>query len=79
MKIENTYDSDNKESSKNVEKYYDLIIKINSIKSLFHKTEGWKIKFNDNYESIKENLQNNKGRLKVGILGNENVGKSFLL
>ena len=62
---------------KQLESFYDVVINIKSINSLT-KPEGWPIKWNlerkDIYEKIKsENL------LKVGVLGNGNVGKSFLL
>ena len=56
--------------------FYDVIIDIDSIKSLIGK--GWKIKMNSNG---KENYNNfkNQNILKIGIIGNANKGKSFIL
>jgi len=59
-----------------MEKFYDIVICINSVKSI--NKEGWEVKFNENgrkkYESHK-----NKESLIIGVLGNNNKGKSFLL
>ena len=56
-------------------KFYDVIINIKSIKDII---KGWDIKFseriNKNYkEFIKDKV------LKIGVIGNSNKGKSFLL
>ena len=64
---------------KKSENFYDIIININSLKSLANKNEGWKIKWNDNIELTHQLLKKSTELLKIGILGNENVGKSFLL
>ena len=62
---------------KQLEEFYDVIINIKSINSLM-KPEGWPIKWNTQRKPIIEKLKNEK-LLKVGVLGNGNVGKSFLL
>ena len=55
---------------------YDITININSIKDL--KEKGWDIKFapkgEDNYKKYK-----NEELIKIGVIGNNNKGKSFLL
>ena len=58
------------------EDFYDIIIDINSIKNV--NKEGWKVKCK------KEGLEKyykykNKEILTIGVLGNNNKGKSFLL
>ena len=62
---------------KELANFYDVIINIKSIASL-EKDEGWPIKWN---ESRKDEISKLKDEqlLKIGILGNGNVGKSFLL
>lgn len=62
---------------KELENFYDVIINIKSIAAL-EKEEGWPIKYN---EVRKEAISKFKDEqlLKIGILGNGNVGKSFLL
>ena len=56
--------------------FYDIIIDINSIKNV--NKEGWKIEFNkkgvDKYNDFK-----NTELITIGVLGNNNKGKSFLL
>ena len=64
---------------KQLENFYDIIINIKSIRELANKDGGWEIKWNKNMESIKEFMKSNEKLLKVGILGNGNMGKSFLL
>ena len=58
------------------EDFYDIIIDINSIKKV--NREGWKVKFNEKglekYNKYKE-----KELITIGVLGNNNKGKSFLL
>ena len=55
--------------------FYDVIIHIDSIKDI---NKGWRIEFNEktknNYESFK-----NQKIIKIGVIGNSNKGKSFLL
>ena len=64
---------------KELENFYDIIINIKSIRALSKKDEGWQIKWNKNRNIIKKILSNKEKLLKVGILGNGNMGKSFLL
>ena len=62
---------------KQLEEFYDVIVNIKSIAAL-ETEEGWPIKWN---KQRKEEIEKMKvlELLKVGILGNGNVGKSFLL
>ena len=55
--------------------FYDVIIDIKSIKDI---NTGWKIKMS---EKAKQNYENYKKEenLKIGIIGNANKGKSFIL
>ena len=58
------------------ENFYDIIIDINSIKNV--NKEGWKVKFSD--EGLKKYKQyKNQKLITIGVLGNNNKGKSFLL
>ena len=53
--------------------FYDVIVSIQSIKDIIN---GWKVKFCKNIqykEIIKEKA------LKIGVIGNSNKGKSFIL
>ena len=61
---------------KPAEKYYDVIIDINSINSL--KNEGWAIKYNKERKEIYDKIISEE-TIKIGVLGLNNVGKSFLL
>ena len=63
--------------NKKLEEFYEVIINIRSIKSLI-KDEGWPIKWNQKRKELVLKLLN-KELLKVGVLGNGNMGKSFLL
>ena len=55
-------------------KFYDIIVQIKSIKEI---NKGWNLKFSDR---INNNNQLFKGIvLKIGVIGNSNKGKSFLL
>ena len=57
------------------ENFYDGIINIKSVKDI---SKGWKIKMNGpgkkNYEQYKD-----KKILKIGVIGNANKGKSYIL
>jgi hypothetical protein len=55
------------------DKFYDVIIKINSLKDI---KKGWEIKLNqeNKYDSLIKNRS-----LRVGVIGNGNKGKSFFL
>ena len=75
-------DSENKiklnndeQKNKHSENFYDLIINIKSIKDI---DIGWEIKMN---EKGLENYKNHKNEkvIKIGIIGNSNKGKSFIL
>ena len=58
------------------EKFYDIIIEINSIKKV--NKEGWKVKFND--EGLERYQKyRNKELIAIGVIGNVQKGKSFLL
>lgn len=56
--------------------FYDIIVDINSMQDI--KREGWKIKMNENGRKLSEDKSQNK-RLIIGVLGNRNKGKSFIL
>lgn len=62
---------------KKFEDFYDVVINIRSISSLLT-PEGWPIKWNINRKEILKNT-NEKKLFKIGVLGNGNMGKSFLL
>ena len=57
------------------ENFYDIVIDIKSVKDI---NKGWKIKMSDkgknNYEKYKEEKV-----LKIGVIGNANKGKSYIL
>ena len=58
--------------------FYDVVVNIQSIKDI---NKGWTVKFNNrilnNNNFIKD--KNNEKVLKVGLLGNSNKGKSFIV
>ena len=56
--------------------FYDVVIELDSINKLF-KT-GWKISYNEKRKDIYEKIIKEQ-TLKIGVLGLNNVGKSFLL
>ena len=56
-------------------KFYDTIICINSIKSL---KKGWEIKMSKRGLLLYEKCKN-EALLRIGVIGNKNKGKSFLL
>ena len=62
--------------TKKAEDYYDVIIDINSINTL--KNEGWAIKYNNERKEIYNKIISEE-TIKIGVLGLNNVGKSFLL
>ena len=59
----------------NFTEFYDIVINIKSIKDI---CKGWEIKMSEN---AKKNYQQFKEvkNLKIGVIGNANKGKSFLL
>ena len=63
------------ESYINDTEFYDIVVDINSIISI---TDGWKIYFNKKGKDNYKNLTSEK-YIKVGVIGNRNMGKSFLL
>ena len=55
--------------------FYDAIIGIKSIKDI---NKGWPVIFSENLEHNYENIKKSKV-IKIGVIGNANRGKSFLL
>ena len=55
--------------------FYDVIVSINSIKDI---NNGWNIKFSERFRANYPYLIN-QNVLKIGIIGNSNKGKSFIL
>ena len=74
-KIKESFDYKYHDYRHNLQKFYDIIINIDSLRNLY---KGWKVKFTElgkkNYDIMK-NLE----VLTVGILGNRNSGKTFIL
>ena len=72
LQEENKFSNNNEKP----EDFYDIIININSIRNV--KNEGWDVKFiekgKDKYNKHKE-----QELITIGVLGNNNKGKSFLL
>ena len=58
------------------EDFYDIVIDINSIKSI--NNEGWKVKFNENGRKKYEDHKDQE-LIIIGVIGNNNKGKSFIL
>ena len=64
-----------KKFNKNFEDFYDIIINIKSVKDI---NKGWEIKYNE--RGKKQYLEKKKEPiLKIGVIGNADKGKSFLL
>ena len=63
----------NEEEAKN---FYDVVLELDSINKLFK--SGWKISYNEKRKGIYEKIITQK-TLKIGVLGLNNVGKSFIL
>ncbi len=57
------------------EDFYDVIVNINSIKGI---SKGWEIKMNEKGEKNYNDFKTQK-IIKIGIIGNSNKGKTFLL
>ena len=72
-KITNQIKVDNKKSK--FTDFYDVIVHIDSIKDI---NKGWKIEMNKKGEENYNKYKNQK-LLKIGVIGNANKGKSFLL
>ena len=56
-------------------KFYDVIVPIQSITDI---TKGWNLKLSNRFVNNYNNFINQKA-LKIGIIGNSNKGKSFIL
>ena len=56
--------------------FYDVIVSINSILDI--SKGGWNIKLSERFQKEYQNLIKDK-TLKIGIIGNSNKGKSFIL
>ena len=57
--------------------FYDVIVHIDSIKDVIDK--GWKIEINEKGKKMYEQFKNEGNIIKIGIIGNANKGKSFIL
>ena len=55
--------------------FYDVIVDIKSVKDI---SQGWEIKMNENSKQKYEEFKKKKV-IKIGVIGNANKGKSFLL
>ena len=64
-----------KKLDKNPLEFYDIIININSMQNI---KNGWEIKMSENGKKLIESNERNK-KLVIGVMGNRNKGKSFLL
>ena len=64
------------EKSIDPKNFYDVIVSINSIMDIIK--NGWLIKFSERFQNNHQNMINDK-TLKIGIIGNSNKGKSFIL
>ena len=62
--------------TKKAEEYYDVVIDIDSINSL--KTKGWEIIYNKERKTDYDKIINDNS-IKIGVVGLNNVGKSYLL
>lgn len=69
---QNYSDATNQNSLNN---FYDIIVNIDSLKNI---EIGWKIKFSENGYKIYESGKD-EPKIVIGILGNKNRGKSFLI
>ena len=57
--------------------FYDIIVDINSIQGV---TNGWEILMNERGKEMEKKIDKpNQGAIKIGVIGNGNKGKSFLL
>ena len=73
LQIKNENEQSNKDI--NFTSFYDVIIGIKSIKDI---NKGWEVSFSDKIENNYETIKNSKV-IKIGVIGNANRGKSFLL
>ena len=56
--------------------FYDVIVSIQSIKDII---KGWKIQFNERMKKKEYEKVIKEKVLKIGVIGNSNKGKSFIL
>ena len=63
-------------NNKSFTKFYDVIIDIKSIKDI---NKGWPIKMNQKGEENYKKYKDEQKIIKIGVIGNSNKGKSFLL
>lgn len=56
--------------------FYDVVIEIDSINKLYR--SGWRINYNENRKEIYDKIVKEE-TIKIGVLGLNNVGKSFIL
>jgi hypothetical protein len=77
-KLKDKYENieENKKLEKDPLEFYDIIVDINSIQNI--KTDGWKIYMNEKGKKISDDKDNIE-RLVIGVMGNRNKGKSFML
>ena len=62
--------------TKSESQFYDVVIDLDSINAL--KNKGWEIKYNKEREEIYKKIITEE-TIKIGVLGLNNVGKSFIL
>jgi len=74
--LQNINQVKNEYLQKKAEEYYDLIIDIDSINSLENK--GWEIILNKDRQVNYQDIISAQ-TIKIGVLGMNNVGKSYLL
>ena len=63
------------EIEKELKDFYDIIINIKSVKDI---SKGWEIKMTEKGENNFKQYRN-KELIKIGVIGNSNKGKSFIL
>ena len=66
-----------KEEMQNSKEFYDMILNFSNFEQL--KQNGWEISWGDNEAKKKYNNCLEKNNVIIGVLGNKNRGKSFLL
>ena len=64
-----------KKQQKPYDKFYDVVVHIDSIKDI---NKGWKLEMSPNGEKNYKNYKTQQV-LKIGVIGNANKGKSFIL
>ena len=74
--IDESSDKSHLYEGKSSEEFYDVIIKINSIKYL---DEGWDISMNEKGQNNYNKYKDVNTIIRLGVIGNENKGKSTIL